>query len=52
MACVALNKGNAMVEQIAHKLCWNVESVKHYMCDCSCTVGALMAKVLQGFYQI
>jgi len=51
-ACVALSEGNATVEQIAHKLRWNVESVKHYMRDCSRTVGASTAKVIQGFYQI
>jgi len=51
-ACVALSEGNASVEQIAHKLRWNVESVKHYMQDCSRTVGASTAKVLQGFHQI
>jgi len=52
MACVALSEGNATVEQIAHKLRWNVESVKHYMRDCSRMVGASTAKVLQGFFQI
>jgi len=51
-ACVALSEGNATVEQIAHKLRWNVESVKHYMRDCSRTVGASTAKVIQGFFQI
>jgi len=51
-ACVALSEGNATVEQIAHKLRWNVESVKHYMRNCSRTVGASTAKVIQGFYQI
>jgi len=49
MGCMALSEGNATVEQIAHKLCWNVESVKHYMRDCSRMLGASMAKVLQFF---
>jgi len=50
MVCVALSESNASVDQIAHKLCWSVQSVKHYMRDCSRTVvGASMAKVIQGF---
>jgi len=52
MACVALCKGNVPVDIIAHKLWWNVESVKHYMRDCSRTVGASTAKVIQGFHNI
>jgi len=51
-ACIALSEGNATVKQIVHKLRWNVESVKHYMRNCSRIVGASTAKVLQGFYQI
>jgi len=51
-ACVALSEGNASVEQIAHKLQWSVQSVKHYMRDCSRTVGATTAKVIQGFHNV
>jgi len=51
-ACVALSEANASVDQIAHKLCWSVLSVKHYMHDCSHTVGASTAKVIQGFFNI
>jgi len=51
-ACVALSEGNVSVDEIAHKLRWSVQSVKHYMRDCSRTVGATTAKVLQGFHNI
>jgi len=51
-ACVALSEGGTSVDQIAHKLCWSIESVKHYMHDCSHTVGASTAKVIQGLFHI
>jgi len=51
-ACVALSEGGASADQIAHKLRWSVESVKHYMRDCSRTVGASTAKVIQGFFHV
>jgi len=52
MACVALSKGNVSVDEIAHQLHWSVQSVKHYMRDCSHTVGATTAKVIQGFHNV
>jgi len=52
MACMALSEANASVDQIAHKLRWSVQSVKHYMRDCSRTVGASTAKVIQGFFHV
>jgi len=51
-ACIALSEGNASVNQIVHKLRWSVQLVKHYMRDCSRTVGATTAKVLQGFHHV
>jgi len=50
--CVALSKANASVDQIAHKLCWSIQLVKHYMCNCSCTVEASMVKVIQGCFNV
>jgi len=51
-ACVSLSEGGMSVDQKAHKLRWSIESVKHYMHDCSCTVGASTAKVIQGFFHV
>jgi len=48
-ACVALSEANASMDQIAHKLCWSIQSIKYYMHNCSCMVGASTAKVIQGF---
>jgi len=51
-ACVALAEGNALVERIAHKLQWSMESIKHYIQDCSHMMGATTAKVIQGFHHV
>jgi len=50
--CITLSEGNTSVEQIAHKLQWSVQLVKHYMRDCSHTVGSMTAKVIQGFHNV
>jgi len=46
--CVVLGKGNPMVDQIAHKLQWNVKSIKHYMF----TVLAQPALLWQKCYKV
>jgi len=51
-ACMALNKGNATVKQIAHKLHWNIESVKHYMRDIVLALWGHLRKRYYSFFQI
>ena len=47
-AAVALFNADVPIEQIAARLRWSVESVKHYLCECYTKIGALTTKAIEG----
>ena len=51
-AAVALNLGGLRDEEIAFRLRWSVESVKHYLRDCHKNIGALTQRVIAGSFQL
>ena len=51
-AAVALKHGGLTDEDIAFRLRWSVESVKHYMRDCNKNIGDLTQRVIAGSFML
>jgi hypothetical protein len=49
-AAVALFNAGVPIDDIAFKLRWSPESVKHYLRDCSKAIGAATARVILGHF--
>jgi hypothetical protein len=49
-AAVALKLGGLSEEEIAFRLRWSVESVKHYLRDCNKNIGSLTERVIAGSF--
>jgi hypothetical protein len=47
-AAVAMFNAGVPLETIANRLRWSVESVKHYLCECTTKIGFLTERAIQG----